>query len=70
MDTLLDKTTYKDIGSTKRHISIPQREVEHIDKMSSKLINYYGYTYSQLHRSLVRDEYKRRMELLWQLKWI
>mgnify|MGYP004089072999 CR=1 FL=1 len=65
MDTVLDKPIY-----TKRHISIPQREVELIDKMSSKLMNYYGYTYSQLHRSLVRDEYKRRMELLWQLKWI
>tara|TARA_Y100000991_G_scaffold6516_1_gene5074 strand:+ start:1151 stop:1435 length:285 start_codon:yes stop_codon:yes gene_type:complete len=62
MDTVLEAPQQEtDIGSSKIHISIPHREKQLINKMSKKLMNYYGYSYSQLHRSLIRDEYKRVM---------
>ena len=59
MDTVLETPQEAVKGYTKKHISIPIREVEQMDKMSSYLCNHFGFTNSQLHRYLYRKEYKK-----------
>tara|TARA_Y100001933_G_C18779531_1_gene471821 strand:- start:56 stop:265 length:210 start_codon:yes stop_codon:yes gene_type:complete len=45
----------------KKVISIPQKEVKQMDDITKKLMDIHGFSFSQLHRKLLRDEYKRQM---------
>ena len=63
MTKLLEKpVTPTDIGekTIKRNLSIPKREAKQMETITLKLMEFHGFSFSQLHRKLLRDEYKRQ----------
>ena len=62
MDTVLETPQEAAKGYTKKHISIPESEVEQMEKISSDLCNHFGFSsYSQMNRFCQRDVWKRVM---------
>ena len=46
--------------TTKRNLSIPKREAKQMEAITLKLMEFHGFSFSQLHRKLLRDEFKRQ----------
>tara|TARA_Y100001968_G_C19292770_1_gene685065 strand:- start:323 stop:499 length:177 start_codon:yes stop_codon:yes gene_type:complete len=54
MQTFIDKPK-----QVKVSISYQRNEAPKVMKMEDELMYYFGYNRSQLHKSLVRDAYKK-----------
>ena len=44
----------------KRNLSIPKGEAKQMEAITEKLMQFHGFSFSQLHRKLLRDEFKRQ----------
>ena len=50
-------------------ISYQKQEAEKVMGMENELMEYFWYNRSQLHKTLVRDAY-RKLRMLWKIKWM
>ena len=63
MSIVLEKSitpTEVEEKTTKRNLSITKREAKQMEAINEKLMEFHGFSFSQLHRKLLRDEYKRQ----------